>query len=55
VPAVPLDEARVYVAAAYFLFLTLVVIYVVILGRRLTRTASRLADLASRMSKDDHG
>jgi hypothetical protein len=55
VPAVALDEARAYVAAAYFLFLTLVVIYVVIIGCRLARTESRLADLAGRVSKDDHG
>jgi hypothetical protein len=55
VPAVALDEARVYVAAAYFLSLTLVVIYVVIIGCRLARTESRLENLASRASKDDHG
>jgi hypothetical protein len=54
-PAVALDEAGVYVAAAYVLFLTLVVIYVVIIGWRLTRTESRLEDLAGRVSKDDHG
>jgi hypothetical protein len=54
-PAAALDEAGVYVAAAYFLFLTLVVIYVVIIGCKLTRTESWLEDLAGRMSKDDHG
>jgi len=54
-PAVELDEARVYVAAAYFLFLTLVVIYVVIIGCKLARTESRLRDLSGRISKDDHG
>ena len=55
VPAVALDVAHVFVAAAYFLFLTLVVIYVVIIGCRLARTESRLADLASRVSKDERG
>ena len=54
-PTVELDEARVYVAAAYFLFLTLVVLYVVIIGCKLARTESRLEDLADRVSKDDHG
>ena len=54
-PALALDEAGVYVAAAYFLFLTLVVIYVVIIGWRLARTESRLEEMAGRVSKDDPG
>ena len=54
-PAVALDEAGVHVAAAYVLFLTLVVIYVVIIGFKLARTESRLEDLAARGSEDDHG
>ena len=54
-PAQALDEAGVYVAAAYVLFLTLVVIYVVVIGWRLARTEGRLEDLADRGSEDDHG
>jgi hypothetical protein len=54
-PAVALDEAGAHVTAAYVLFLTLVVIYVVIIGWRLARTKSRLEDLAGRGSEDDHG
>jgi hypothetical protein len=50
-----LAEADVYVAAAYLVFLTLVVVYVVIIASKLTRRKSRLDDLAGRAPEDDHG
>ena len=43
-PAAALDEAGVQVAAAYLVFLSLVVIYVVIIGLKLRRTERQLED-----------
>jgi hypothetical protein len=36
-PALPLDEAGRYVAAAYVVFLALILIYVAIMGAKLVR------------------
>ena len=36
-PALPLDEAGKYVAAAYLVFLTLILIYVAIIGAKIAR------------------
>ena len=44
-PALPLDEAGKYVAAAYLVFLTLVLIYVAIMASRLARTERELTEL----------
>jgi hypothetical protein len=49
-----LDDADVYVAAAYLVFVTLVAIYVVIITSKLRRTLSRLEELAGRARKDGH-
>jgi hypothetical protein len=46
-PALPLDEAGKYVAGAYIVFLTLVVVYVAILGAKIARIDRELTDLAS--------
>jgi hypothetical protein len=46
-PALPLDEAGKYVAAAYVVFLALVVIYVAIMAAKLQRIESELRELAS--------
>jgi hypothetical protein len=46
-PALPLDEAGKYVAGAYVVFLTLVVVYVAILGAKIARIDRELTDLAS--------
>jgi hypothetical protein len=54
-PAPALDGASVYVAAAYLVFLALVVAYVAIIALKLTRTENRLRDLAGRIPKDGHG
>ena len=45
-PALPLDEAGKYVAAAYVVFLALLLIYVAIMAARLARVERDLADLA---------
>lgn len=45
-PALPLDEAGKYVAAAYLVFLALVLIYVAIMAARLARIDQELAELA---------
>jgi hypothetical protein len=44
-PALPLDEAGKYVAAAYLVFLALILIYVVIMGVRLVRIEREVSDL----------
>lgn len=45
-PALPLDEAGKYVAAAYLVFLALILIYVAILAARIQRTRDQLNELA---------
>ena len=44
-PALPLHTAGKYVAAAYIVFLAIVLIYVAIMARRLTRTERDLEQL----------
>ncbi len=45
-PALPLDEAGKYVAGAYVVFLTLLLIYVAIMAARLQRIDRELGELA---------
>jgi hypothetical protein len=45
-PALPLDEAGKYVAAAYIVFLALIVIYVAIMASKLQRMERELRELA---------
>jgi hypothetical protein len=45
VPALPLDEAGKYVAAAYIVFLALILIYVAIMAAKLTRIERDLTEL----------
>jgi hypothetical protein len=45
-PALPLDEAGKYVAAAYLVFLALILIYVAIMAAKLSRIDRELAELA---------
>ena len=45
-PALPLDEAGKYVAAAYLVFLALILIYVAIMAAKLQRINRELDDLA---------
>lgn len=44
-PALPLDEAGKYVAAAYLVFLALILIYVAIMAGRLSRIERELGEL----------
>ena len=50
-PALPLDEAGKYVAGAYVVFVTLIVIYVAILGSKIARIDRELTELASEEDK----
>jgi hypothetical protein len=45
VPALPLDEAGKYVAGAYGVFVTLIVVYVGIMAARLQRIERELGEL----------
>ena len=54
-PALPLDEAGKYVAAAYLVFLGLVLIYVAIMATRLgnlQRDLDELLELAEQRDRD---
>ena len=44
-PALPLDEAGKYVAGAYGVFVTLILVYVAIMGARLQRIERELQEL----------
>ena len=50
-PALPLDEAGKYVACAYVVFVTLLVVYVAIIGSKIARIERELTDLASEDDK----
>jgi hypothetical protein len=55
-PALPLDEAGKYVAAAYVVFLALILIYLAIMAAKLARIdreLGELADLAERRPDTD--
>ena len=45
-PALPLDDAGPYVAAAYLVFLALILTYVAIMAIRLSRIEKEIDDLA---------
>ncbi|MGH2969546.1 MAG: hypothetical protein ACRDK0_10845 [Solirubrobacteraceae bacterium] len=45
-PALPLGDAGPYVAAAYLVFLALVLIYVAIMAAKLARIEREIAELA---------
>ena len=44
-PALPLDEAGKYVAAAYLVFLALILIYVAIMASKLSRIEREIGEL----------
>jgi hypothetical protein len=52
-PALPLDEAGQYVAAAYVTFLGLVLIYVAIMAAKLGRIDRELGELAELAERKD--
>jgi hypothetical protein len=45
-PALPLDEAGKYVAAAYVVFLALILIYVAIMAAKIARIDREISQLA---------
>jgi type II secretory pathway component PulM len=45
-PALPLDEAGKYVAAAYLVFLLLILVYVAIMATKLSRIEREVVELA---------
>jgi predicted S18 family serine protease len=50
-PALPLDEAGKYVAAAYLVFLALILIYVAIMAGRLSRIERDLDEVTDLLDK----
>ena len=52
-PALPLDDAGPYVAAAYLVFLALVVIYVAIMAAKLARISREIGELAQLAARRD--
>jgi hypothetical protein len=46
VPALPLDDAGPYVAAAYLVFLALILIYVAIMASKLVRIEREIVELS---------
>jgi hypothetical protein len=51
-PALPLDEAGKYVAGAYVVFLTLVVVYVAIIGAKIARIERELSALVAQEEEE---
>jgi hypothetical protein len=52
-PALPLHEAGKYVAAAYGVFVTILVIYVAVIGARFARVERELKELADMAEEHD--
>jgi hypothetical protein len=52
-PALPLDEAGKYVAAAYIVFVALILIYVAIMASKLSRIERELTDLNEQVQRRD--
>jgi heme exporter protein D len=52
-PALPLDEAGAYVAAAYAIFVVLLVVYVAVMARHVTKVREDLRQLADAVTRED--
>ena len=52
-PALPLDDAGPYVAAAFLVFLALVLIYVAIMAAKLARLQREIVELAALAERRD--
>ena len=52
-PALPLDEAGKYVAGAYVVFFTLIVVYVSIIGAKIARIDRELGELVELTEQRD--
>jgi len=53
IPALPLDEAGKYVAAAYLVFLALILIYVAIMAGRLARIERDIGEITAALESRD--
>jgi predicted S18 family serine protease len=53
-PALPLDDAGPYVAAAYLVFLALILIYVAIMATKLGRVEKDISELADIVERREH-
>jgi hypothetical protein len=53
-PALPLDEAGKYVAAAYLVFLLLIFVYVSIMASKLSRIEREVVELADLVEARDN-
>jgi hypothetical protein len=54
-PALPLDDAGPYVAAAYLVFLALILVYVAIMAVKLVRIERELVELVELTERDHEG
>ena len=52
-PALPLDEAGKYVAAAYIIFFTLIVLYMAIISAKIARIDRDLTELVELAERDE--
>jgi hypothetical protein len=52
-PALPLDEAGKYVAAAYMVFVALILVYVVIMATKLSRIEREVVEIADLVEARD--
>ena len=52
-PALPLDDAGPYVAAAYLIFLALILVYVSIMASKLVRIEREIGELARVVDERD--
>ncbi len=52
-PALPLDEAGKYVAGAYLVFVTLILVYVAIIGAKIARIERQVDELLDIAERDD--
>ncbi|HEX2071714.1 MAG TPA: hypothetical protein VHF90_08735 [Thermoleophilaceae bacterium] len=52
-PALPLDEAGKYVAGAYVVFFTLIVVYVAIISAKIARIERELTELVEIAERQD--
>ena len=52
-PALPLDEAGKYVAGAYLVFLTLILVYVAIIGTKIARIEQQIDELLEISERDE--
>ena len=52
-PALPLDEAGKYVAGAYVVFFTLIMVYVAIIGAKIARIDRELEELNELVEEED--